>query len=448
MPLSRSALSLKKIFVFWLPLAGTWLMMAFEGPFLAAVISRLPEPKYNLAAYGVAFALAMFFESPIIMMMGASIALAKNRCAFIKLRRFSFGLNAIITLAIGIAVIPAVFHWFAVDLINLPEPIARLTHIATVILLPWPAAIGYRRFYQGLLIRSNRTRMVAFGTVARLAAMVTTSLVLMRFTSLPGAVLGATALSVGVTIETIATRLMAQSSVCQVLQIQPDADDASPELTYRRIFDFYYPLALTSMMGLGVRPVVTFFLGHSRLPVESLAVLPVVLSLEFIFRSLALAFQDTAIALMGDDFSGFAKLKQFAAILAVVVTGGLALIVFTPLASVWFETISGLPQELSALAMRPAQIIALLPGLSLLLVFQRATLVAAMRTRPITVATAIEVSGIMLVLFLLINVFNWVGILAAAVSLVVGRSFSNTFLSWPFRNVLRAKRAAGTGTRR
>ncbi|MCK4558957.1 MAG: hypothetical protein KAV45_04180 [Calditrichia bacterium] len=40
----------RKISIFWLPLAATWLMMAFEGPFLAAIIARLAEPKFNLAA--------------------------------------------------------------------------------------------------------------------------------------------------------------------------------------------------------------------------------------------------------------------------------------------------------------------------------------------------------------------------------------------------------------
>ena len=29
-------------------------MMAVEGPYLAAVIARLPEPTVNLAAFGVA----------------------------------------------------------------------------------------------------------------------------------------------------------------------------------------------------------------------------------------------------------------------------------------------------------------------------------------------------------------------------------------------------------
>jgi len=38
-------LTLKKIFLFWVPLGATWLMMSVEGPFLSALIARLNEPK-------------------------------------------------------------------------------------------------------------------------------------------------------------------------------------------------------------------------------------------------------------------------------------------------------------------------------------------------------------------------------------------------------------------
>jgi hypothetical protein len=89
----QQPLTFKKIFVFWYPLLATWLMMAFEGPFLAAIIARLPEPKYNLAAYGVAFAFALIIEAPVIMMLSASTALVTNRSSFFKLRRFTNGLN-------------------------------------------------------------------------------------------------------------------------------------------------------------------------------------------------------------------------------------------------------------------------------------------------------------------------------------------------------------------
>ena len=52
-------LDFKRVLLFWLPLAATWLMMSVEGPFLSAVIARMAEPKFNLAAYGVAFAFAL-----------------------------------------------------------------------------------------------------------------------------------------------------------------------------------------------------------------------------------------------------------------------------------------------------------------------------------------------------------------------------------------------------
>ncbi len=45
-------------------------MMAIEGPFLAAVIARLADPKFNLAAWGVAFAFAVLVEAPIIIVSG------------------------------------------------------------------------------------------------------------------------------------------------------------------------------------------------------------------------------------------------------------------------------------------------------------------------------------------------------------------------------------------
>ena len=62
-------------------MAATWLMMSVEGPFLAAVIARLPLPKFNLAAYGVAFSFALIVEAPIIMLMSGFILFDTSRIA-------------------------------------------------------------------------------------------------------------------------------------------------------------------------------------------------------------------------------------------------------------------------------------------------------------------------------------------------------------------------------
>jgi hypothetical protein len=79
--------------------------------------------------------------------------------------------------------------------------------------------------------------------------------------------------------------------------------------TYLEISKFYYPLALTSLISLGVHPIITFFVGHSRMSLESLAVLPVINSLVFIFRSFGLSFQEVGIALMGEKYKNYSCSK-------------------------------------------------------------------------------------------------------------------------------------------
>jgi len=84
--MSPSELTNRRILGFWLPLASTWLMMSVEGPFLMAVIARLQNPTENLAAYGIAFVLALVIESPVIQFLSSSTALVSNRDTYFAMR--------------------------------------------------------------------------------------------------------------------------------------------------------------------------------------------------------------------------------------------------------------------------------------------------------------------------------------------------------------------------
>ncbi len=427
-------LTLKKIFVFWLPLAATWLMMAIEGPFLAALIARLAEPKFNLAAYGVAFAFALIIEAPIIMIMSASTALVKDRLSFHKLKMFTYSLNVLITILMLVIILPPIFYFLTEDLIGLPERIAYLTHIATIILLPWAGAIGYRRFYQGILIRNNLTRRVAYGTVIRLITMTITALVTFLYFDLPGAAVGATALSVGVLAEAVASRFMV-SSVLKKLSVSSDSSDS--DLTYKSIYKFYYPLALTAILSLGVQPIVTFFIGKSRMPIESLAVLPVISSFVFIFRALGLSYQEVVIAFLGEDKSSYVPLRKFATILGGLLSFILIIIAFTSLSDFWFIDISGLSYSLSEFSKIPLMIMAIIPALTVLICYQRAILVSNKNTGPITWGTAVEFVTIIIIMFISINVFSLVGAIAATTAFVIGRLAANIYLTPPVNTSLK-----------
>jgi hypothetical protein len=412
-------------------------MMAAEGPFLAAMIARMPGPEFNLGAYGVAFALAILIEAPVIMLMSAATSLVKDRNSYLKMRNFSRGLILGTTLLLLIVLVPGVYRWLTETLLQLPAEVADLTYGALWFFLPWPSAIGYRRFLQGVLIRAGKTRLVAMGTLIRLLAMTVAALLGYLLLDIPGAWVGGLALGTGVTVEAIAARFMAAETVRGLLTEEGDAEYTGRTVTYRAIATFYLPLALTSLIGLTIQPLLTFFMGRSVSPVESLAVYPVVHSLSFFFRSVGFAYQDAAIALIGERFEHYRELRRFCFTLGAVTTAGLALVAFTPLFQLWFTVLSGLTPELTSFALIPARIIVPLPFLSVLLSFQRAILVEGRRTQHITWASVIEVTTVA-VLFLTLGFgFEVVGATAAFTAFLGGRLLSTVYLAPGCASVLR-----------
>ncbi|MDX1373227.1 MAG: hypothetical protein R3321_12190, partial [Nitrososphaeraceae archaeon] len=393
---------------------------------LSALIARLAEPKFNLAAYGVSYSFALIIEAPVIMMMSASTALVKDYQSFIKLRNFNTALSIIITSVMLILLIPQIFYLITEGLINLPKQVADLTYYSTIILLPWPAAIGYRRFYQGILIRNNLTRRVAYGTAIRLISMAATAFVLFLFTDVPGVIVGASSLSAAVILEALSSRVMANSTVNMIKQNKPDLFD---NISYSHILKFYYPLALTSLISLGVQPLVTFFVGQSTMPLESLAVLPVITSFVFIFRAFGLSYQEVVITFWGRSKNANDVLKKFAAVLGLLLTLSLGIIAYTPLSDVWFIYVSGLSDFLSEFSKLPTMIMTILPALTLLISFQRATLISRNNTKPVTIGTLIEFLTILTVLYLLIGLLSFIGVIGAAIAFVTGRILANTYLA-------------------
>jgi hypothetical protein len=226
-----------------------------------------------------------------------------------------------------------------------------------VALLPWPGAIGYRRFYQGILIRHGYTRRVAYGTVTRVAAMLVMGLALYAHGGIEGAWLGAAALSAGVCVEAIATRLLARDALAALRRLPRNWLRRRPAISD---LDFYTPLALTA--SLTMAGAVTFFMGQALLA-GAAGVLPVIGSLGFIFRAPGLAVQEVGIALLARGEVQRPPVKRFASWLAVVLTGGLCLLAFTPLSSLWFERISGLSPALADFSRVPLMLQVAIPAL-------------------------------------------------------------------------------------
>lgn len=402
-------------------------MMSAEQPFLSSLIARLDEPSLHLAAFGVAYSIALIFEAPVIMLLSAVTALVRDRKTYQQTFRFTLFLVLLVTFFLLFTTMPPMFSFLSRKVLHLPQKIIHLTHLCLIYLIPWPAAIGFRRFYQGILIVQHKTKLVALGTITRLSVMSIVAYTLFIF-HYPGAATGAIALSAGVSIECVTTWLMAKKTSKHLQSIPQSSSRSSFTLAF--LVRFYLPLAITSFLSLGVHPIATFFISKSQNALESLAVLPVINALVFIFRSLGLSFQEVAITFLDNQNHSRKQITRFAWLIGVSVFLGMSLLALTPLNKFWYLHVSGLHPDLAKFAFIPTMILILLPSLTVLLSFQRAVLVKNRATHSITTASFIEIVLIVLSIAVLTGPYSWVGVTAAALSFVLGRLGANYYL-WP-----------------
>jgi hypothetical protein len=296
-------------------------------------------------------------------------------------------------------------------------------------LVLWPGSIGFRRFYQGILIRRGRPRAVTAGTIIRLSTMAAVGAALGLAGRMEGASVGAAALGAGVLAEAAACRFMARRSIRE-LKAMPEADcPFGRDLTRSEIARFCFPLSLTSFLALAINPMTTFFLGRSRFPLESLAVLPVISSLSFLFRTCGIACQEVSIALLGDRGEHYRVLRGFAEKVGLLASAGLALVLFTPLAGAYLEGLSGLSAEMARFALWPARIMVVLPFLEALTAFQRGFLVRARETWPLVTSVAVQILIVVAILWVAVMPLRLVGALAAGAALVAGAAATAAVLA-------------------
>jgi len=411
----------RRIFWFWIPLAAMWLMMAVEQPLIAGFIARMKEPELNLAAYGVVYSIALIIESPIIMLLTAGTALSRGGLSYRRLLRFSHLLIVGLTALHLLVGLTPLFDVVLRRIIGAPEEIARVSRGAFLLMTPWTAAVGYRRLWQGVLIRFGKTGVVPLTIALRLVVNAAVMAVGFSVHSFSGAYVAAAALSCGVISAAVAAYHFAGPVVKEHLQER--GGEQNP-LSWRELIGFYVPLGMTSLILLSARPILTAALTRLPNAMYSLAVWPVLLSVLFMGTSIAMSYQEAAIALLSDRRS-MRMLRRFSLVLAASLSAVFLVFAATPLSRIWFERVAGLSAELVGLVRAPIAILGLLPGIGALISWQRGILVAARRTPVITRSVLLNLIVLVLVLVVLGSALPASGLVIVAVSYVL-----SVFVEW------------------
>jgi hypothetical protein len=425
------------VFRLWLPLAASWMLMGIEIPMLTAFVARLPEEEIQLAAYGsVAFAIALVIEGPIIQLLAASTALCGDHDSFVKVRRFMYlSAGALTLLHIAVAFSP-VYDYIARTLLMVPESIVEPGRLGLQILTPWTASIAYRRFYQGVLIRFERSKLVGVGTAIRLVALTSILAIGSALTHfdvilLPGVAVGAGAVSIAVLSEAAFIGWITKPVIADRLHGTPPAN---PPLSRSKFISFYTPLALMPLLTLVIQPTGSAAMSRMPMAMESLAAWPVIHGLLFLIRSTGFALNEVVVALLGRPGS-YLALRRFTWILAGTTSGFLVIFALSPLSDFWFRTISDLDPQLVELCTYALLIGVLMPAYQALQSWFGGMLVHARQTRGITEAVAIYVVIAVAGLTTAARISTWPGLYAALTIFVCGGVCQTSWLAWRARAV-------------
>ncbi len=363
----------RNLFGLWLPLAVSFELMMFEGPTVQGAIGRLPHPQLHLAAMGLALSLSLLVESPVIMLLATAISLVKDGTTFRALRRFVVMLAVFCTVLTAVVAFTPLFGVVTHGWMGQPLPIVQAAQPAMQIMLLWTAAIGWRRFYQGVLVKYDQTRKVSWGTAIRLTAAVTTGVLLTLGGRLPGAQVGACALMAGVLTEAVATTLFALPLVRG--RITDHTDESTPPLTQGHIWRFHAPLAATTVLTLLAQPMTSAALARLPGSKETLAAWPVAFLLLLILRGWGLALQEITVA-HARDAAARPALRKFAWFVGGATSLATLSIVCTPLIFLYFHHLLRLPPALHETARLGVAVGLLMPLITSLGSWARGLLVA------------------------------------------------------------------------
>lgn len=421
--------TVRQMLALWLPLAASIVMMVLEPSIINIGLGRTSDPELALAAYGVAFGLALLVEAPIIMLLDASVARSTDLEAFRLLRRFTLGLGLLVT-AIGLAVSLTPFYGLVVvDLMNIPPDVAARARPTMQILSFWPLPIAWRRAHQGVLIRAGRTGIITVATGVRLVSLASALLVGLVLLPERGAVVAGLAMDFSVVVEsaliTLATRPVLRADF-----FQPGAaGEGRSSLSRQGLWRFYRPLAVTSILRQTTRPVLNAGIAAAEMARASLAAWPVAWGLVILIAGPAWSLQQLATALAADQ-AAYRRVGAFSLSLSAIFSLLLGLVAFTPLYGLVMGGVYNLSPELQALAQPAVRLMVVYPLLLGTQSLLRGALIRAGCTGAVRAAMTANVLILAATVAVGALLTSFTGVVLAAIAVLAGGLAELAWLQW------------------
>lgn len=139
------------------------MIMASSHWVISIGLARTLEPEVALAGYAVGMSTLSLFENAAVMLRSSTVTLARSQEeAQTVFRAVLMVLAVLVGVAAALSLSPAL-AWTYRSLLGVAPELLPTALLAFRLLLPLPAISGFRCFFQGLIIREQRTGFITWG---------------------------------------------------------------------------------------------------------------------------------------------------------------------------------------------------------------------------------------------------------------------------------------------
>lgn len=313
---------------FYWPLTLTSVAMQLQAQFQNAVLARYPDADFELATFALASSSFQLLNAFLIFIPQTVTVLATSARAREACLRHVVLVTLVLSLPMALLAYTPVGTGALAGLLRVPE--AMMPGVVQYLrwLTPLLLVNALRQHCTGLLIQAERTQAVTILNFIHLGSLLGVLLV--------GRHMGWGALGTLATA-TIASNLFHLALIAGVVCLSsreptvPGPSLADAPLTFRRFFEFFWPVAFTSGMFALSRPVTYAFINRTASAVVTVAALRLAFDFSMFFQNPVNQFRHLYTTFGKEDPEG---VRRYVIRVTLGLTAVMAAIAFTPLSRI------------------------------------------------------------------------------------------------------------------
>jgi len=336
---------------FYWPLTLTGLAVLLAKQFQNGALARYPDAVRELAIFAIATSTFFVCNAAILFIPQMANVLARSRRANRVCLRFTVVSCVVLSTFLALLSFSPPGRMLLAAVFDIEG--SKLNSVMAYLRLLTPLIVinALRQYYTGLLVQGHRTATVTIMNAVYLAS--TVAVLVVGFQA-GWSVVTTLALSL---LAPAALHLVFSFAAYHLGDHRPDRF-GEDDLSYREVFAFFWPVAVTSVMFALSRPILYSFVSRRPDSDATIAVLRVAFDFTLIFQNPMNQFRHLFVTFGGQDAHG---VRRFMIRVMMAITAVMLLVAATPISTSVLRDLLGVGDELLARAGEVVWVMCLIP---------------------------------------------------------------------------------------